>query len=173
MVPLRTQNAALAGQGARSPAIGASAALLLLGACAALGPPDIETSRVYAGVEPDELYGRTLQALQTSQLQVTETDRASGEITAVGRFAARDWAECPQPKRIVENRQDQQRVVGAREDSRRVELRASVQAEGQGAELTLDPAFSAEPVSAMATSPECGTTGVLERQILEAVAETG
>lgn len=170
MVHFKTRNADLAARRAPWRAIGPSAGLLLLGACAALGPPDIETSRVYGDVSPDGLYERTFQALQATDLEVTETDRASGTITAVGRFEDRNWAECPQPQRIVENEQDQEQVVAAREDYRRVELTASVQGGEQGARLTLDPAFSAQPLSALATTTECRTTGALERQILDAVA---
>lgn len=55
-------------------------------------------------------------------------------------------------------------------DDRRVELTASVQPNAQGASLTLDPTFSLEPASALATTPECRTSGVFERQILDAVA---
>ena len=110
-------------------AIGASTGLLLLGACAALGPPDIETSRVYQGVGADALYAQTLQALRASDL----------EITAVGSFEDRGWAACHEPLRIVENQQDQEQVVAAREDYRRVELSASVQDAEDGARLTLDP----------------------------------
>lgn len=46
-----------------------------------------------------------------------------------------------------------------------------MQANGQGAGLALDPTFTVEPSSALATSLECRTTGLLERQILDAVAE--
>lgn len=157
-------------QGVSRRAIGASAGLLLLGACAALGPPDIETSRVYPGVGADALYAQTLQALRASDLEITASDQASGRITAVGSFEDRGWAACHEPLRIVENQQDQSQVVAAREDYRRVELDASVQGGEDGARVTLDPDYQAEPVSALATTPECRTTGVLERQILDAVA---
>jgi len=146
------------------------AAATLLGACAAFGPPDIETSRSYANLGPEALYQRTLEALRASQLEVTRSDPASGVIGAVGRFEQRGWAECTQPRRIVEDSEDREEVVGARVDYRRVELMASVQGGAEGATLTLDPSFTAEPVSPMATTEECRTTGQLERQILEAVA---
>ena len=169
MVQPKTRTAASAGRSARRPWIWSPAGLVLLGACAAFGPPDIETTRTYQDVGPDELYGRTLQALRASELEVTETDRASGTITAAGRFEERNWAECPRQLRLVEDQEERTHLVPAREDYRRVELHASVQGSGQGATLTLDPAFSAEPVSEFATTAECATTGALERQILEAV----
>jgi hypothetical protein len=166
----KTRHAALAGTGTRWRAIWSPASLLLLGACAALGPPEIETSRVYENVGEGELYQQTLQALRASELEVTETDRASGTITAAGRFDERNWAECLPPQRLVEDRDDRQQLVAAPEDHRRVELTASVQGGQQGARLTLAPAFSAEPVSALATTPRCRTTGALEREILAAIA---
>ena len=166
----KTRHAAPAETGGRGRPIGWPASLLLLGACAALGPPEIETSRVYENVGPGELYAQTLQALRASELEVTETDQASGVITAAARFQERNWAECPPPQRLVQDRDDRTRRVAAREDHRRVELTASVQDGPQGATLTLAPAFSAQPVSALATSPGCRPTGALERQILAAVA---
>jgi hypothetical protein len=166
----KTRHAALAGTGTRWRAIWSPASLLLLGACAALGPPEIETSRVYENVGEGELYQQTLQALRASELEVTETDRASGTITAAGRFDERNWAECLPPQRLVQDRDDRQQLVAAPEDHRRVELTASVQGAPEGATLTLAPAFAAEPVSALATTPGCRTTGALERQILAAVA---
>jgi hypothetical protein len=171
MVQPEARQVALAGTGARWRAIGWPASLLLLGACAALGPPVIETSRVYENVSEGELYEQTLQALRASELEVTETDRASGTITAAARFEQRNWADCPPPERLVQDRDDRTRRVAAREDYRRVELTASVQDGPQGATLTLAPAFSAVPVSALATTPGCRTTGALERHILAAVAE--
>jgi hypothetical protein len=170
MVQLQKSNPLPAAPGLSWRAIGPSACVLLLGACAALGPPDIATSRVYQGLGADALYAQTLQALRASELEITGSDRASGRITAVGSFEDRGWAACDGPLRIVENQQDQEQVVEAREDYRRVELTASVEGAGQGARLTLDPDYRAEPVSALATEPECRTTGVLERQILDAVA---
>jgi len=166
----KTRHAALAETGARWRASGWPASLLLLGACAALGPPEIETSRVYENVGASELYEQTLQALRASELEVTETDRASGTITAAARVEERNWAVCPPPQRLVQDRDDRTRRVAAREDHRRVELTASVQGGQQGARLTLAPAFSAEPVSALATTPRCRTTGALEREILAAIA---
>jgi hypothetical protein len=125
---------------------------------------------VYENVGEGELYQQTLQALRASELEVTETDRASGTITAAGRFDERNWAECLPPQRLVQDRDDRQQLVAAPEDHRRVELTASVQGAPEGATLTLAPAFAAEPVSALATTPGCRTTGALERQILAAVA---
>lgn len=145
------------------------AALALLSGCA-LGPPDVETSRAYANLSRDALYQRTLEALRDSELEVTRSDPTSGAIAAVGRFEQRGWAECTQPRRIVEDSEDQEQVVGARIGHRRVELAASIQDSAEGATLTLDPTFSAEPVSALATTEECRTTGLLERRFLDAVA---
>ena len=132
--------------------------------------PDIESSRLYQGVGADALYVQTLEALRASALEITASDQAGGRISAIGSFEDRGWATCHEPLRIVENQQEQSQVVAAREDYRRVELSASVQDAEDGAMLTLDPDYRAEPVSALATTPECRTTGVLERQILDAVA---
>ena len=114
---------------------------------------------------------RTLQTLQASGLEVTETDPTRGVISAAGETDREVWAECPQPRKLVQDSEVQQHLVGIPEDYRRVELTASVSAAPEGARLTLDPAFFAEPVSALATAEECRTTGVLERPILEAVSQ--
>ena len=147
-----------------------AAGLVLLGGCAALGPPDRETSRVYHDVAPDALYDRTLQAVQASGLEIAETDRAGGVITAAAQFDQRNWARCPNSLMLVNDQGGETQMVDAPEDHREVELTASVTDLPQGARVTLDPAFVTEPVSPMATTEECGTTGVLESRILEAVA---
>jgi hypothetical protein len=149
-----------------------AAGLLLLGACAALGPPGIKSSRTYQDVDPQALYERTVAALWASKLNVTATDPASRAATAVGPFEGRDWAECSESKIFVEDSEDRHHLVAVPDKDRRVELRASVSAGPQGATLTLDPTFTAKPVSRMATTPQCRTTGVLEHEIFDAVAKT-
>jgi hypothetical protein len=144
---------------------------VLLGACAAFGPPAIKTSRAFQGVDRQVLYERTVAALRASDLKVTATDPATGVVTAVGSFDGRNWAECSQSKLFVEDSEDRHHLIAVPDKDRRVKLQASVSAGPQGATLTLDPAFTAEPVSPMATTPECRTTGALERQIFEAVAK--
>ena len=134
------------------------------------GPADVQTSRVYPGATPERLYTQTLQALKGSDLQVTETDRASGKIVAIGRFDARNWAQCGEPLRLYHDQGGSNQIVEGVEHYRLVELSASITDGANGATLVLDPAFVAEPVTATATTPECRTTGVLERQILDAAA---
>jgi hypothetical protein len=153
---------AMAGQGAAS--------LMLLGACAVLGPTDQETTRTYRDVAPDALYDRTVQALQTSDLEIIEADRASGVITAAGRFDQRGWATCSDSLMLVNDQGGEGQMVEAPEQHREVKLVAAVIDAPEGARLTLEPAFRSEPVGAMATSGQCRTTGRLENEILEAVA---
>jgi hypothetical protein len=92
-------------------------------------------------------------------------------ITAAGSFEDRGWAEWTRPRRIVRDSEARSSVVPAAEDHREVELTASVSGAADGALLTLSPTFSVEPESAMATTGACTTTHVLERQILERVAQ--
>jgi hypothetical protein len=148
------------------------AGLVLLGACAAPGPADRETSRAYGGVTSDELYDQTLEALRASDLEVIEAEPRTGVITAAGSFDDRGWAECTAPLGIVRDSEARSSVVPAAEGHREIELTASVSGAANGALLTLSPTFSAEPESPMATTGECTTTRVLERQILETVAKT-
>jgi hypothetical protein len=126
---------------------------------------------VYHGVTSDQPYDRTLEVLRASDLEVIETERADGLITAAGSFEDRGWAECTRRRRIVRDSEARSSVVPAAEDHREVELTASVSGAADGALLTLSPTFSAEPESAMATTGACTTTRVLERQILERVAQ--
>jgi hypothetical protein len=148
-----------------------AAACVLLGACAAFGPPAIKTSRVFQGVDRQVLYERTVAALRASDLKVTATDPAKRMVTAVGSFDGRNWAECSQSKLFVEDSEHRHHLIAVPDKDRRVELQASVSEAPEGPTLTLAPAFTAEPVSPMATRPECRTTGALERQIFEAVAK--
>jgi hypothetical protein len=143
----------------------------VLGACAAFEPPDITTSHAFQGVGRQALYERTVAALRASGLQIIATDPADGAVTAVGTFEDRDWAECPQPKMFVEDSENRHHLIAVPEKNRRVELQASVSDAPEGARLTLDPTFTAEPVSSSATTPACRTTGALERQIFAAVAK--
>jgi hypothetical protein len=145
--------------------------LVLLSACAASGPADRETSRAYGGLTSDELYDQTLEALRASDLEVIEAESTAGVISAGGSFDDRGWAECTAPLTIVRDSEARSSVVPAAEDHREIELTASVSGAANGALLTLSPTFSAEPESSMATTGECTTTRVLERQILERVAE--
>jgi hypothetical protein len=171
MMPLKTRaTEAAARQSGSWRGLWLQAGLVLLGACAVLGPGDRESSRVYPDVAPDALYDRTLQALQASGLEVTEADRTGGVITAAAQFDQRNWANCPASLMLVDDQGGESQMVDASEDHREVELRASVTDGSQGARLTLDPAFVTEPVSPMASTEGCGTTGVLENRILEAVA---
>jgi len=147
----------------------AAAGLALLGACTATGPP-VATSRAYQGVDPRVLYERTGAALRAAGLKITANDPASGRITAAGSFDGRDWAECSRPRMLVEDSEDRNRLIAVPDKDRRVEVRASVSDGPQGATLWLAPAFTAQPVSPMATTHECHTTGALEREIFEAVA---
>ena len=87
-------------------------------------------------------------------------------------FEGRDWAECSKAKLFVEDSENRHHLVAVPDKDRRVALRASVSDRPEGATLTLAPAFTAEPVSSMATTPRCRTTGVLEHQIFDAVAKT-
>ncbi len=148
-----------------------AAGLALLGACAALGPPETTTSRAYQDVERQVLYERTVAALRASGLKVTASDPASGVVTADGGFAGRDWAECSEPRLFVEDSENRHYLVAVPDKNRRVALRAAVGEEPQGTTLTLASTFTAEPGSPMATTPTCRTTGALERQIFEAVAQ--
>jgi hypothetical protein len=151
-------------------AILALAAATLLGACAASGPPDVTTSRAYQGVDRRALYERTVAALGAMQLKITARDPANGLVTAAGSFDGRNWAECSQPRMLVEDSEDRNRLIAVPDKDRRVQVRASVSDGPQGATLSLTPAFTSKPVSPMATTPECHTTGALERRIFEAVA---
>ena len=151
--------------------LGCCAPAMLLAGCAMLGPPDLTTSRVYHSVTSDQLYDRTLEVLGASNLEVIETEQADGVITAAGSFEDQGWAECTRPRRIVRDSEARSSVVPAAEDHREVELLASVSGAADGALLILSPTFSVEPESAMATTGACTTTRVLERQILEWVAQ--
>jgi hypothetical protein len=142
----------------------------LLGACAAFGPPETKTSRAYQDVDRQVLYERTGAALRASGLKVTATDPATGVVTAVGSFEGRNWAECSAPRLFVEDSEDRHYLIAVPDKDRRVALQASVSEGPQGATLTLDSTFTAEPSSPMATTPTCRTTGALEGQIFEAVA---
>ena len=146
------------------------AAVTLLGACAAPGPPDVTVSRTYQGVDRGGLYERTVAALGAMELKITASDPASGRLTAAGGFDGRNWAECSQPRMLVQDSEDRNRLIAVPDKNRRVQVQASVSDGPQGATLSLEPAFTAEPASPMATTPECHTTGALERQIFEAVA---
>jgi hypothetical protein len=155
---------------ARCPILPA-AGLVLLGACAASGPPHTTTSRAYPGVDQKALYERTVAAFRANDLKVTANDPASGVITGVGSFDDRNWAECSKPRMLVQDSKGRHRLIDVPEKDRRVELQASVSDRPQGPTLTLDPAFTARPANPMATTPKCHTTGALEREILEAVAK--
>lgn len=144
--------------------------IVLLGGCA-LVPADGQTGRTYAGVEPARLYDQTLMALRETDLEVVESDAAHGMIVAAARFDQRGWADCPSSLRLAQDRDERQYMVEAAESHREVELAASVTDAPEGATLTLEPAFSTQPVSPMASTEACVTTGVLERQILDAVSE--
>ena len=50
--------------------LGCCAAAMLLAGCAALGSPDLTTSRVYPGFTSDQLYDQTLAALRAGDLEV-------------------------------------------------------------------------------------------------------
>jgi hypothetical protein len=143
------------------------AGLVLLAACAA----SPTTSRVYPGLDPNALHQRTVAAFRASHLEVTANDSATGVITGVGSFDDRNWAECAKPRMLVQDTKGRHRLVDAPEKEREVELQASVSDGPQGATLTLDPAFTLSPGHRMATSPKCETTGALEREILDAVAQ--
>lgn len=147
-----------------------AAGLALLGACAAPAPPEVTTSRAYQGVDRRVLYERTVAALRAIELTITASDPASGRLTAAGSFDGRDWAECSRPRMLVQDSEDRNRLIAVPDKDRRVRLQASVSDGPQGAALSLDPAFTAQPASPMATTPKCHTTGALERRIFEAVA---
>jgi hypothetical protein len=147
-----------------------AAGFLLMGACAAPGPSEVATSRTYPGIDRQALYERTVAALRASDLNVTATDPANGVVRAAGSFEDRNWAECSPARLFVEDSDDRHYLVTVPDKDRRVQLQASVSDRPQGARLTLAPAFTAEPVSPMATTPRCRTSGALERQIFEAVA---
>ncbi len=146
-----------------------TAGLILLGACAASGPPT--ASRAYPGVDQQVLHDRTLAAFRASDLTVTANDPESGAITGAGSFEGGGWAECPKPRMLVQDTKGRHRFADAPEKEREVEVEASVSDGPQGATLTLDPAFTVRPGHRMATSPKCDTTGALERAILDAVAK--
>jgi hypothetical protein len=147
-------------------------ALLLLGACAGSGPSDLATSRTYQGLERQALYQRTVAAVEASGLTVAGADQATGVITAAGSFDGRGWAECSRALLFVEDSENRHHLVAVPDRNRRVELRASISDAPGGVTLTLEPAFTAEPASQMATTPRCQTTGALERLIFETVAKT-
>jgi hypothetical protein len=149
------------------------AVVTLLGACAAFGSPDIKTSQTYADLSPDALYQRTLAALRDSGLEVTSADSTRGAITATDRFEQRGWAECRQPRHIVRDTEARAHIVAAPESHRELELQASIEDTAEGARLTLAPRLWAMPVDPLATTEKCRTTGVLERQILDAVGAPG
>jgi hypothetical protein len=153
------------------PRLGCCGLAMLLAGCTGLGAPDLTTSRVYPGVTSEALYDRTLEVLRASDLEVVEAARADGEITAAGRFEDRGWAECTPPRRIVRDSEARSSVVPAAVDHREVELTASVSDGADGALLILAPTFWVEPESPMATTGACTTTRLLERDILETVAE--
>jgi hypothetical protein len=148
-----------------------AAALVLVGACALSGPSDPTTSRAYQGIDRQILYERTVAALRASELKVTGTDPANGTVTAAGSFDGRDWAECSRSLVLVQDIEERHSLVAVPDRNRRVELRASIGEGPGGATLTLAPTFTAERVSRSATAPSCRTTGALERQIFEAVAQ--
>ena len=172
VVRLRTvTTSALARSRAAWPGLGLQAGVVLLGACATFNPSESKTSRVYPDVTSEALYDRTLQALRASHLEITTADPASGAITATAQFDRRNWATCPDSLMLVKDQSDDMNIVAAAEDHREVELTAAVTPGPEGgATLTVDPAFVTEPVSAMATTEECASTGVLERQIYQTVA---
>jgi len=117
------------------------------------------------------LYERTVAALRAVDLKVTASDPARRVVTAAGSFEGHDWAECSEPRLFVEDSEDRHHLIAVPEKSRRVQLQASVSTGPPGARLVLDPAFTAEAVSPMATTPKCHTTRALEQEIFEAVAQ--
>ncbi len=148
-----------------------AAGLAPLCACVAHGPADVATSRAYQGIDRKALYERTVAALEASELKVTASDPANGMVTAVGSFDGRNWARCSQPRLFVEDSEDRHHLIAVPDRDRKVQVQALVGQDPQGVTLTLEPAFTAEPVSPMATTPECHTTGALEREIFEVVAK--
>jgi hypothetical protein len=84
-------------------------------------------------------------------------------VAAGGSFEGQNWAECSPARLFVEDSEDRHHLITVPDKDRRVQLQASLSDGPQGARLTLAPAFTAEPVSPMATTPRWRTNGALER----------
>lgn len=149
-------------------------ALLLAGGCATQeAPPPVEQHRVVAATPYDA--GRNV-ARRLAELGLPPGDAHPGGTLTVGPFVAREeWAEC-RVVVVVDDTERDRRADWARPQARQGRLTIGLFPSGAGTAVDVSARFTATYLDRYRNTPflyPCRSTGVLERELLDAAGGPG